>query len=187
MGTKRLVGRFFFALRKEADTEWIFIDGSYVRAHQHASGARRGEYRAIGTSRGGPTTKIHMAADAHGNPLCIEITGGQVHDSQAAPTLIEQVQGEILIADKGYDSEAIREKARSKNMIPIIPKRSNNKTPNPEYDKHLYKNRHLVENLFARLKHFRSIAMRFEKLARNFKAVVTFASTFIWLKLQAIK
>lgn len=56
----------------------------------------------------GPTTKIHMAADAHGNPLCIEITGGQVHDSQAAPTLIEQVQGEILIADKGYDSEAFK-------------------------------------------------------------------------------
>lgn len=113
-GHIRACGMNFFALRKEADTEWVFIDGSYVRAHQHAHGARRGEYSAIGKSRGGPTTKIHLAADAHGNPLCIEITGGQVHDSQAAPILIESVDGENLIADKGYDSEEIREKARSK-------------------------------------------------------------------------
>ena len=162
----------------------MFIDGSYVRAHQHAHGARRGEYCAIGKSRGGPTTKIHVAADAHGNPLCIEITGGQVHDSQAAPILIEKIDGENLIADKGYDSEDIREKARNKKMVPIIPKRYNNKTPNPEFDRDLYRNRHLVENLFARLKHFRSVATRFEKIARNFKAVVVLACTFIWLKLQ---
>tara|TARA_B110001454_G_scaffold218378_1_gene246167 strand:+ start:655 stop:945 length:291 start_codon:yes stop_codon:yes gene_type:complete len=89
-----------------------------------------------------------------------------------------------LIADKGYDSEEIRERARSKKMTPIIPKGSNSKTPNPEFDSHLYKNRHLVENLFARLKHFRSIATRIEKLARNFKSVVMFTCTIIWLKLQ---
>lgn len=187
MGAEGAVERFFFALRKEADTEWIFIDGSYVRIHQHGSGARRGEYRAIGKSRGGPTTKIHMAADAHGNPLCVEITGGQVHDSQFAGVLIEQVSGENLIADKGYDSEEIRKRIRSKKMIPIIPSRSTNKTPNPEFDKDLYKNRHLIENLFARLKHFRSIATRFEKLARNFKSMLMFACTFIWLKLQPLK
>ncbi len=178
------MGQIFFALRKEADTEWIFIDGSYVRAHQHASGARRGKDRAIGASRGGSTTKIHMATDAHGNPLCIEITGGQVHDSQVAPTLIDQINGENLIADKGYDSEEIREKARSKNMVPIIPMRSNNKNPNPDFDKEIYKSRHVIENLFVRLKHFRSISTRFEKLARNFKSVLYFACTIHWLKLQ---
>ena len=70
----RTSGMIFFAVRKEVDTEWVSIDGSYVRAHQHASGARRGECRAIGQSRGGPTTKIHMAADAHGNPLCFAVT-----------------------------------------------------------------------------------------------------------------
>lgn len=164
----------------------MFIDGSYIRVHQHGSGARRGEHRAIGTSRGGPTTKIHIAADAHGNPLYIEITGGQVHDAKVADVIIDNIEGQYFIGDKGYDSEEIREKARSKNMIPIIPKRSNNKTPNPEFDSHLYKNRHLVENLFARLKHFRSIATRFEKLARNFKAMLLFACTFLWLKLQPV-
>ena len=125
-----------------------------------------------------------MAADAHGNPLYFEITGGEVHDSKAAKTIIEQIEGETLIADKDYDSDKIREQARSKKMIPIIPRKSNSKKPNPEFDKHLYKSRLLVENLFARLKHFRGIATRFEKLARNFKAMVLFACIFIWLKLQ---
>jgi transposase len=110
--------------------------------------------------------------------------GGQVHDSQVAGQLIDQIEGQNLIADKGYDSEEIREKARRKNMVPIIPKRSNSKTPNPEFDKNIYQNRHVVENLFARLKHFRGISTRFEKLARNFKSVLMFACTTHWLKLQ---
>jgi len=125
-----------------------------------------------------------MATDALGNPLYIEITGGQVHDSQVAKTIIENIEAESLLADKGYDSEKIREKAREKNIIPMIPRRSNSKKPNPELDQQIYKARHQVENIFARLKHFRSIATRFEKLARNFKAVVTLACTYIWLKLM---
>ena len=71
-------------------------------------------------------------------------------------------------------------------MTPIIPRKSNSKKSNPEFDKHLYQGRHLVENLFARLKHFRGIATRFEKLAHNFKAMIMFACVFIWLKLQGV-
>lgn len=185
MGKKRLVGRFFFELRGEIDPEWVFADGSYVRAHQHASGARCGEERAIGRSCGGLTTKIHMCADAHGNPIDFEITGGQVHDSKLAPQLIELVdEAENFIADKGYDSDEIRDKAIEFGMKPIIPRRTNSIKLNTTFDSYLYKMRHLVENLFARLKHFRSIATRFEKLARNFKAMVYIACTFIWLKLK---
>jgi transposase len=178
------VGKFFFELRGEIDTEWVFADGSYVRAHQHASGARCGEERAIGRSRGGLTSKIHLCADAHGNPIDFEITGGEVHDSQIAPKLIEKIEADYWIADKGYDSDEIREFARKNGMKPIIPRRSNSRKNNLEFDSHLYKARHLVENLFAKLKHFRSIATRFEKLARNFKAMVFIACTFIWLKLK---
>ena len=178
------MGGFFFELRGEIDTEWAFADGSYVRAHQHASGARHGEERCIERSRGGPTTKIHMATDAHGNPIDFEITGGNVHDAKVADTLIKKI-GKALhfIADKGYDSEAIRETARQSGMNPVIPRKSNSSKPNPEFDSHLYKLRHLVENIFARLKHFRSIAMRFEKLARNFKSIVYLACSIIWMKL----
>ncbi len=179
------MGGFFFDLRGEIDAEWVFIDGSYVRAHQHASGARHGEERAIGKSRGGSTSKIHIAADAHGNPIDFEITGGEIHDSKIAEKIIEKVgKAEHLIADKGYDSEEIRELSRKAGMTPVIPRKSNSNKPNPEFDSHLYKMRHLVENLFARLKHFRGIATRFEKLARNFKAMTFLACTFIYLKLN---
>jgi transposase len=184
MGEKRAMGRFFFDLRGEIDSEWVFIDGSYVRAHQHASGARHGEERAIGKSRGGATTKIHIAADAHGNPIDFEITGGEVHDAKAASEIISKIEAaEHIIGDKGYDSESIRELARSNGMKPVIPRKSNSIKPNPEFDSHLYRQRHLVENLFARLKHFRAIATRYEKLARNFKSMIYLSCTFIWLKI----
>ena len=114
---------FFLASRKEIDTEWVFTDGSYVRCHQHASGARRGADRAIGRSRGGATTKIHLSCDADGYPLDFKNHGGDVHDSQVAGELIDMIgQADCFIADKGYDSEAIRDKARSHNMIPLMPK-----------------------------------------------------------------
>jgi transposase len=124
-----------------------------------------------------------MAADAHGNPIDFEITGGEVHDAKAADKVIEKVgTAENFIADKGYDSEAIRDQARSTGMNPVIPRKSNSKRLNPEFDSYLYRLRHLVENLFARLKHFRSIATRYEKLARNFKAMVFLACSILWLR-----
>jgi transposase len=105
-----------------------------------------------------------MAADAHGNPVDFTVTGCEVHDAKAAPGLINKIRlAENLIADKGYDSEAIREQVRQTGMNPVIPRKPNSTKPNNEFDAHLYKQRHLVENLFARLKHFRSIATRFEK------------------------
>ena len=176
---------FFFSLRKEIDTEWVFVDGSYVRCHQHASGARLGEDRSIGQSRGGATTKIHLSCDADGYPLDFKITGGEVHDSQVAGELIEMIgQADYFIADKGYDSEGIRDKARSNGMIPIIAKRANAKKTNPDFDRYLYKLRDLVENMFARLKHFRSIATRYEKLARNFNSMLYLASNIIHCKMN---
>ncbi len=144
------MGFFFFELRGEIDTEWVFADGSYVRAHQHASGARRGNDRAIGRSCGGLTTKIHICADAHGNPIDFKITGGEVHDSKIADQLINMLnEAEYFIADKGYDSDAIRNKAREAKIKPVIPRRINSEKPNVEFDAHIYKLRHLVENLFA--------------------------------------
>jgi transposase len=88
-----------------------------------------------------------------------------------------------MITDKGYDCERVREKARSKSMVPIIPRRQNSGKNNPEFDKHLYKLRHLVENLFARLKHMRGIATRYDKLKRNFASSVLIGCVLLWLKL----
>lgn len=126
-----------------------------------------------------------MACDAHGNPIDFEVTGGETHDSKAAPEVIRKIdKADHFIADKGYDSEEIRSQARGRGMNPVIPRKSNSKKPNPEFDSFLYKMRHLVENLFARLKHYRSIATRFEKLARNFKALVYLACSMIWIRVD---
>ncbi|MCK7609219.1 IS5 family transposase [Acinetobacter portensis] len=181
--SKGLWNKFFLDLRGVLDQEWVFIDGSYIRVHQHASGARNGFERAIEQSRGGRTTKIHLATDANGLPIDFKITGGGVHDSQVAKQLIDTVgEATYLIADKGDDAEHIRIYAQNKDMIPIIPLRSNSKRSNKVFDKYLYKLRHLVENVFARLKHFRAIATRFDKLARNYQSMIYIACMFIWCK-----
>ncbi|RVU81106.1 IS5 family transposase, partial [Leucothrix sargassi] len=119
------------------------------------------------------------------NPLDFKVTGGNVHDSQVANDLIEVIQeAQYFIADKGYDSQEIRDKAIEHGMKAIIPKRKNAKQPNPDFDSYLYKLRHLVENAFARLKQFRSIATRYEKLARNFKSMLYLACSIIHAKLN---
>jgi len=99
--------------------------------------------------------------------------------------LIELVgSAEYLMADKGYDSDTIRDKARQHKMNPVIPKRKNAKQPNPDFDSYSYKLRHLVENMFARLKQFRSIATRYEKLARNFESMIYLACIIIHAKVN---
>ena len=172
----------FESLVHDPDLEWEFIDGSIVRAHQHSAGAVGTENQAIGKSVGGNTTKIHMAVDACGFPIAFNLTGGEVHDSKAAPALIESLPvSDYTIADKGYDSEEIRDLIRSKGSIPLIPRKKNSKTGNGDMDWCLYQYRHLVENVFARLKHFRSIATRYDKLKRNYASMLAMACSYLWL------
>ena len=109
-----------------------------------------------------------MAVDAHGLPIDFEITGGEVHDCNVAPVFIEKLPtAGHTIADKGYDREDVSDTVRKKSSIPVIPRKNNSKIGNIDRDWCLYKYRHLVENLFARIKHFRAIATRFDKLKRN--------------------
>lgn len=174
--------KIFYALSQEPDVEWTFIDGSIVKAHQHSSGAARQENQGIGDSRGGKTTKIHMAVDAFGLPIEFRISGGQVNDITVAPELIEALpRVEYVVADKGYDSEALRDQVREKSSTPIIPRKNNSTIGNDDMDWCLYKYRHLVENIFARLKHFRAIATRYDKLKRNFQGMLALACSFLWL------
>ena len=167
-------------MSNHADLEWVFIDDSHIRAHQHATDIN---HQAISKSIGGNNSKIHLAVDANENPIEFIIGDGTTHDVKVAPRLIDLIGAvEYLVADKGYDSEKIREYAKNHTMIAVIPRKSNSAKSNPEFDAYLYKLRHLVENAFARLKHFRSIATRFDKLARNYKAMLRLACIFIWCK-----
>ena len=179
---KGILLRLFKTLSADSDTEWEFIDGSYVKAHQHSAGASSEENQAIGLSRGGNTSKIHLSVDSYGLPIAFIVTGGEVHDSKAANALIELLpQSDFIIADKGYDSEAIRDKVRESGSVPVIPRRDNSTLGNADIDWCLYKYRHLVENAFARLKHFRAIATRYDKLKIHFESMLALACSVIWL------
>jgi transposase len=172
----------FKVLVDEPDMEWVFIDGSYAKAHQHSAGAASGNDEAIGKSRAGNTTKIHLAVDAYGLPIEFEITGGQINDCTQAPSLIAKLAtAETIVADKGYDSEKIRAQIERQGAKVVIPRKRNSVRGNEDLDRGLYRNRHLVENAFARLKHYRAVASRFDKLKRNYESVVAMACAFLWL------
>ena len=140
--------------------------------------------QALGRSAGGPTTKIHLVADAMGNPVVFDLTGGEVHDVKKAPDLLEKLPklGEFTLADNGYDSDPFRENISARNSTPVIPGRSLRKEK-ILYDRDIYKARHLVENAFCQLKQFRAVATRYDKLSRNFMGMVTLASIMIWVRL----
>lgn len=174
----------FKALVIDPDLEWEFIDGSIVKAHQHSTGAISDDDQAIGKSVAGNTTKIHMAVESNGMPIDFEITGGQVQDYKVAPELLGRLpHSEYKIADKGYNSEALRQQIREQGSIPIIPRKNNSTIGNNDMDWDLYKYRHLIENLFARLKHFRAIATRYDKLKRNYKSMLALACGYLSLPL----
>ena len=178
---KEKIFKIFKQLVQAPDLEWEFIDGSIVKAHQHSAG-RNHDGQAIGKSRSGNSTKIHLTVDSYGLPIDFEITGGQVNDIKVAPELIDRLPlGQALIADKGYDSEVLRNQIKAKGSTPVIPRRSHSTIGNKEMDWCLYKHRHLVENAFARLKHFRSIATRYDKLKRNYRSMVALACALLWL------
>ncbi len=180
--SKNKLMQIFNDLVQEPDLEWEFIDGSIVKAHQHSAGAASKEVQAIGKSVAGNTTKIHMAVDGCGFPIAFQLTGGEVHDAKAALDLIKILPiADYTIADKGYDSEEIRGQIKQKSSIPMIPRKKNSKTGNTDIDWGLYKYRHLVENVFARLKHFRAIATRYDKLKRNYASMLAMACSYIWL------
>lgn len=102
--------KVFKSLAKDPDIEWEFIDGSFVKAHQHSHGAATKDDEAIGRSCGGNNTKIHMVVDSFGLPIEFILTGGQVHDSQIAPILIGLTPvSDYMIGDRGYDAESIRD------------------------------------------------------------------------------
>ncbi|WP_081007491.1 IS5 family transposase, partial [Pseudomonas amygdali] len=162
--------------------EWVFIDGSYAKAHQHSAGAASTQDQAIGKSRAGNTSKIHLAVDACGLPIAFDVTAGQPNDCSQAASLIAKVpDAEVIIADKGYDTEAIRAQVEQQGSKVVIPRKRNSLKGNADLDKGLYRNRHLVENAFARLKHFRAVASQFDKLKRNYESVIAMTCAFLWL------
>lgn len=134
----------------------------------------------MGKSRGGLSTKIHAAVDALGDPLRLLLTEGQASEYGQADALIDGFQADYVLADKGYDSDHFVGVILENGAIPVIPSRRNRKESR-DYDKELYKERNLVKRLFQKLKHYRRIATRYERLARNYQAMLCLVSAVIWL------
>jgi transposase len=171
--------RIFKALSGEPDFEYAMIDGTIVSVHQKASGAKGGaEKNAIGRSRGGLTTKIVALVDALGNLIRFVLLPGQRHDIVGVPPLIEGVSFEALLGDKAFDADWLRADLDDRGAIAVIPPRAN-RTVIIDYDKEMYRWRHLVENYFAKIKEFRSIATRYDKTVESFEANINLAAALI--------
>ncbi|WP_326672651.1 IS5 family transposase [Streptomyces canus] len=195
------------------DIDWLVqIDSTIVRAHQHAAAtAEKGANRpdepddhALGRSRGGLTTKIHLACDGKGRPLAVLVTPGQRHDSICARPLLERIRvpragrgrprcrPDQVIADKAYGSRGFRAYLRKRGIGHTIPEKTDQQRHRhnrgsrggrpPAFDRQLYRQRNIVERCFNRLKGFRGIATRYEKTATSYEAAVTLASFLLWAR-----
>lgn len=169
---------------KLRDDEAVMIDSTAMRVHAHGANPAGGQAaQAMARSRSSLSTKIHMACDALGYPLGFIITGANVADfDQAKPLLQKHLREKMLaIMDKGYDSDAIRAYVNQQGGVAIIPPKTN-RVLKPAFDEHLYQERHRIENLFARLKAYRRIATRYEKLHSTFSSMVSIACILLWLQ-----
>lgn len=126
------------------------------------------------------TTKIHALVDALGNPVEVMLTPGQAHDLACAEPLLEASDPKALIGDTAYDADAFIDTLAERQVTPVIPSHPRRTKPRP-CDFALYRERNLIERFFNKLKHFRAVATRYDKLARNFLAGVQLASAIILL------
>ena len=137
--------------------------------------------KALGRSRGDLSTKIHALVDALGNPLRFLLTSGQAHNLAAAGALLPHMAANLLIADRAFDADSrVLDRLAAAGKSALIPPRANRLAPR-EFDRGLYKQRHLIETFFCKLKQFRAIATRYDKPARNLLAATHLAAATSWL------
>ena len=136
----------------------------------------------MGRSRGGLTTKIHALVDANGLPIALKLTPGQAPDGRSAEDMLSRLgEGHILLADRAYDSDAMRASLHSRGAWACVKPMPNRKNV-PAFSAFLYRYRNRVECFFSKIKHFRAIATRYEKHAENYLALVKLAAIRIWLR-----
>jgi transposase len=172
---------FFQMLAECSQTAHLiqFFDSTTARAHVSAAGAKGGQqHQALGRSRGGFSTKIHLKTDLDGMPLDFHLTGGEASDSTQFETSLDigpDIRPRIAITDKGYDSQANRTAALARGITPVIPRRENSKQRGRFFPKPLYKLRARIEQTIGKLKRFKRVAMRCEKTDISYSAIISFA------------
>lgn len=166
----------------DADREYVILDSTSIRAHACAAGYYKysPHKESLGRSSGGFTTKIHASVDPLGNPLKIILTPGATHDSTQALKLVSDQSAEYVIADKAYNNKIFVNYVKILGGTTIIPPKSNFINPQ-EYDKHIYKERNIVERFFSKIKYYRGIFSRFDKLASVFLSNLYLIGALLWL------
>ena len=199
--------RVLTALQRAADLagrlDWRthFVDGAVVRAHQHAAGVVGGQEReALGRSRGGFSTKVHLRAEGGGKPLTFVVSGGERHESGYVGALLAggPVRGrargrprsrpERLVGDRGYSYPTVRRLLARRHIRAIIPRRRDQRPHDRRhapFDHGAYRRRNRVERLVNRLKQHRRVATRYEKRAVHYTAMLTIAAALLWLLSRA--
>ena len=179
---------------EQIDWETHYVDGSVVRAHQHAAGAHdtTPDAEALGRSQGGFSTKIHLRAEGSGKPMTFVLTAGQRHEAVVLEQLMDQgsvkrigpgrprCRPRRLVGDRGYSSGKIRSYLRRHHIRYTIPRRANEHRSGP-FERAVYRTRSRVERLINRLKQSRRIATRYEKKAIYYLAMLTIAAIQLWL------
>jgi transposase len=172
------------ALACTHDAAVQMIDTSIVRVHQHGACISRNRRQSMGRSRGGLTSKIHALVDTNGLPVRLALTPGEAHDNRLARKLLSRLKpGSMLLADRAYDADWIRELAMKNGAWANIPPKSNRTDPIC-FSPHLYRARNRVERFFNRIKQCRRVATRYDKLAANYLAFVQLASIRLWLRVN---
>ena len=194
--------RILRALQRTADRDgrldWgtHYVDATVVRAHQHAAGAVGGQAReALGRSRGGFSTKVHVRAEGHGKPLVFVISGGERHEARYVDALLAggavrrpgrgrpRRRPHRLVGDKGYSYPTVRQLLARRGVRAVIPRRSDQRPADRRhrFDRAAYRRRNRVERLINRLKQHRRVATRYEKRGRHYTAMLTLAAVLLWL------
>ena len=183
----RVRGLFPVACRAKPDG----ASGPVLRQHCRprpclgGRGKRGQENQALGRSRGGFSTKIHLKTDLDGNPLDFHLTGGEASDATQFETSLDlgpDIAPRLAITDKGYDSRANRMAACARGITPVIPRKTNSNERGRFFPKKLYKLRARIEQTMGKLKRFKRLALRCEKTAVSFGAFTSFACTIMLIK-----
>lgn len=162
------------------DLEWVMIDASHIKVHQHGMGAQGGTEDA-GMTKGGINTKLHAAVDSNGMPVNFIITAGTTADCTQAIPLLDGLAPEYVLADRGYDTDEIVQYVENNSAVVVIPPKKNRKEQR-QYDKYLYKLRHQVENYFQKVKNWRGLATRYVKTTLSFASYLNIFNSLMWAK-----
>ena len=159
-----------------------FVDGSHIKLHQFGTNPAGGQSaQAIGRTKGGLNTKLCALVEGEGRLMAAVVAPGQTYKVEAATPLLENLKAVLLVGDKGFDADVLRQKLLAQGCLPCIPPRTGRRYP-AWHHRGFYRQRHKIENFFQRIKIFKRISTRYEKLALTFLNFILVAAVFDWLR-----